>query len=82
MSRRPTLTGVSTLVRLVLRRDRVRLPIWIGSITLLVLFTAASVTSLYQTEAELVAGAQPMYDNAAVIALSSRSAASATSSWR
>jgi ABC-2 type transport system permease protein len=69
MSRRPTLTGVSTLVRLVLRRDRVRLPIWIGSITLLVLFTAASVTSLYQTDAELVAGAQPMYDNAAVIAL-------------
>ena len=56
-------------MRLVLRRDRVRLPIWIVSITLLVLFTAASVKSLYKTEAELVAGAAPMYGNAAVIAL-------------
>ena len=56
-------------MRLVLRRDRVRLPIWIVSIALLVLFTAASVKGLYKTEAELVAGAAPMYDNAAVIAL-------------
>ena len=69
MSRRPTTTGVLPLVRLVLRRDRVRLPIWIVSITLLVLFTAASVKGLYKTEAELVAGAAPMYGNAAVIAL-------------
>lgn len=69
MSGRPTTTGVLPLVRLVLRRDRVRLPIWIVSITLLVLFTAASVKSLYKTEAELVAGAAPMYGNAAVIAL-------------
>ena len=69
MSRRPTTTGVVPLVRLVLRRDRVRLPIWIVSITLLVLFTAASVKGLYKTEAELIAGAAPMYGNAAVIAL-------------
>jgi ABC-2 type transport system permease protein len=69
MSGGQTTTGVSALVRLVLRRDRVRLPIWIVSITLLVLFTAASVKGLYKTEAELVAGAAPMYGNAAVIAL-------------
>jgi ABC-2 type transport system permease protein len=69
MSRRSTTTGVMPLVRLVLRRDRVRLPLWIVSITLLVLFTAASVRGLYTTEEELVAGAAPMYDNAAVIAL-------------
>jgi ABC-2 type transport system permease protein len=69
MSRRPTTTGVLPLARLVLRRDRVRLPIWIVSVTLLVLFTAASVKGLYRTEAELVAGAAPMYGNAAVIAL-------------
>ena len=69
MSRRPTTTGVVPLVRLVLRRDRVRLPIWIVSIALLVFFTAGSVKGLYKTEAELVAGAAPMYGNAAVIAL-------------
>jgi ABC-2 type transport system permease protein len=69
MSGRLTTTGVSGLVRLVLRRDRVRLPIWIASVSLLVLFTAASVRGLYTTESELTAGAAPMYDNAAVIAL-------------
>ena len=69
MSGRPTTTGVVPLVRLVLRRDRVRLPIWIVAITLFVLFTASSVKSLYQTEAELVAGAAPIYGDAAVIAL-------------
>jgi ABC-2 type transport system permease protein len=69
VKRRPTTSGVHPLMRLVLRRERVRLPIWIVSITLLVLTTAASVKSLYATESELVAGAEPMYDNAAVIAL-------------
>ena len=69
MSRRPTNTGALPLVRLVLRRDRVRLPIWIVSITLLVLFTAANMKGLYKTAAELVAGAAPMYGNAAVVAL-------------
>ena len=97
MSRRPTTTGVSSLIRFVLRRDRVRVPIWIVSIALLVLFTAASVKGLYRTDAELVAGAAPMYGNAAVVALNgptyaidtyggqngvSRSAASGTSVWR
>ena len=69
MSRRPTTTGVVPLVGLVLRRDRVRLPIWIVAIVLLVLFTAGSVKGLYKTQAELVAAAAPMYGNAAVIAL-------------
>jgi ABC-2 type transport system permease protein len=69
MSRRPTTTGALPLMRLVLRRDRVRLPTWVVSIALLVLFTASSVKGLYGTEAELVAGAGPMYGNAAVIAL-------------
>ena len=69
MTDRSTTTGVLPLMRLVLRRDRIRLPIWITSIALLVLFTAASVKGLYTTDAELVAGAAPMYDNAAVIAL-------------
>jgi ABC-2 type transport system permease protein len=64
-----TLTGTWSLVRFILRRDRVRLPVWIVGITLLVLSTAASVRGLYPTQAELDAAAAPMLDNAAVIAL-------------
>ena len=38
-----TLTGTATLVRLILRRDRVRLSVWVLGITLLVLVTASSI---------------------------------------
>lgn len=64
-----TLAGTWSLVRFVLRRDRVRLPVWILGLTVLVLATASSVDSLYPTQADLRAAAEPMYDNAAVIAL-------------
>ena len=64
-----TLTGSGALVRFILRRDRVRLPVWIVGLTVLVLITASSVRSLYPTQADLDEGAAPMYDNAAVIAL-------------
>ena len=36
-----TLTGTWALVRLILRRDRVRLPVWIVGIVVLVLSSAA-----------------------------------------
>jgi ABC-2 type transport system permease protein len=64
-----TLTGTWALVRFILRRDRVRLPVWIGGIVLLVLSSAASVKGLYPTQADLDKAAAPLYDNAAVIAL-------------
>ncbi|HEX6419374.1 MAG TPA: hypothetical protein VFZ77_12810 [Acidimicrobiales bacterium] len=64
-----TLAGTGALVRFILRRDRVRLPVWIVSLTLLVLTTAASVKGLYPTQADLEAGAEPMYDNVAAVAL-------------
>jgi ABC-2 type transport system permease protein len=64
-----TFTGSWTLVRFILRRDRLRLPIWIGGIVFVVLSTAVSVKGLYPTRADLEAAAEPMYDNAAVIAL-------------
>ncbi|HEX6423504.1 MAG TPA: hypothetical protein VFZ79_08495 [Acidimicrobiales bacterium] len=64
-----TLTGTGTLVRFILRRDRVRLPLWLAGLTLLVLVTASSVKGLYPTQADLVEGAAPMYGNAAVVAL-------------
>jgi ABC-2 type transport system permease protein len=68
-ARRTTLTGTWSLVRFILRRDRVRLPVWIIGITLLVLSTAASVKGLYPTQADLDKAAQTATENAALIAL-------------
>jgi ABC-2 type transport system permease protein len=64
-----TLTGTWSLVRFILRRDRVRLPVWVVGITLLVLSTASSVEGLYPTQADLDEAARTATDNAAVIAL-------------
>jgi ABC-2 type transport system permease protein len=64
-----TLAGTWTLVRFILRRDRVRLAVWIVGITLLVLTTAASIEGLYPTQADLDRAAQTAEDNAALIAL-------------
>jgi ABC-2 type transport system permease protein len=64
-----TLTGTAILVRHVLRRDRVRLAVWIGGITLLVLITASSIRDLYPTQADLDQAAETAEANAALIAL-------------
>jgi polyether ionophore transport system permease protein len=64
-----TLAGTWSLVRFILRRDRVRLPVWIIGITLLVLSNAASIEGLYPTQADLDKAAQTASDNAALIAL-------------
>ena len=63
------LTGTWTLVRFILRRDRVRLPVWIVGIVLLVLSTAASIGDLYPTQADLDTAAATASDNAALLAL-------------
>ena len=64
-----TLTGTWTIVRFILRRDRVRLPVWIVGIVLLVLSSAASVVALYPTQADLDTAAATARDNAALLAL-------------
>lgn len=46
-----TATTFTTLLRLRLRRDRFQLAVWLGSILLLVLFSAASLGRTYDTEA-------------------------------
>lgn len=46
------LAGTSTLVRLVLRRDRLRLPVWILAILALVYLSAAAVADAYATAAQ------------------------------
>ena len=63
------LTGTWTMVRFILRRDRVRLPVWIVGILLLVLSTAASIGDLYPTQADLDTAAATASDNGALLAL-------------
>jgi ABC-2 type transport system permease protein len=68
---RPTpgeLTGTAPLTRFALRRDRLRIVIWIGAIVLLVLSTVASVKGLYPTAADLRSAATASEGNAAAIA--------------
>ncbi|MQA01620.1 MAG: ABC transporter permease [Streptosporangiales bacterium] len=46
------LTGTGTLLRFALRRDRVRIPVWLGALTLGTLWPAAAFPQLYETAAE------------------------------
>ncbi|MFE1441100.1 ABC transporter permease [Streptomyces sp. NPDC058739] len=68
MSRGTELTGTAVLIRLVLRRDRIRILIWTAAVPLLVLLTAASVKGLYPTQHDLDVAARASQDNAAAIA--------------
>jgi ABC-2 type transport system permease protein len=63
------LAGTAVLTRLIVRRDRVRIAVWVGAIALLVVVTAASVKGLYPTQADLDAAAAAAHGNAAAIAL-------------
>lgn len=46
------LQGLARLLRLALRRDRILLPVWLGTYALLLVASVASVVGLYGTEAE------------------------------
>lgn len=60
-------TGLGQLVRLVLRRDRVRLVLWVGGIVGLVVTTAASIVGLYDTAEDLERYARLVRGNTALI---------------
>lgn len=62
------LTGVGTLLWFALRRDRVRLPVWILGITTMVLASAVSFPSVYP-DAEARLGALMTIDNPGTTAL-------------
>ena len=64
-------TGTAQLTRLILRRDRVRLPVWIVSLSALIGATALAVPGLYQTPAA-IAGYARIADSAATRLLSGR----------
>ncbi|MGH3977993.1 MAG: ABC transporter permease, partial [Pseudonocardiaceae bacterium] len=57
------LDGTGTLIRLMLRRDRIRIPVWIAAIIGLVLLTAQSIKGLYPTPADLAAAAAVIENN-------------------
>ncbi len=62
------LTGTSVLARFIVRRDRVRIAVWIVSIAALIAISAASVKGLYPTQADLDLAAKASAGNAAAIA--------------
>lgn len=51
-SRTTGLSGTGPLVRLALRRDRVRLPIWVLSLGLMTVYAAQAMNALYPTAAD------------------------------
>ena len=59
--------GIGRLVRLVLRRDRLRIAMWCTVIVGLIVVTAASITGLYQTPAELETYGRLVRGNSALI---------------
>jgi len=63
-----SLTGTATLTRFIVRRDRVRIMLWVASIVALVALMAASIKGLFPTQAALDQAAAASYGNAAVIA--------------
>lgn len=62
------LTGTWQLVWFTVRRERLRIVLWVGSLTALVIATAASVKGLFQTQADLDQAAAASAKNAAAIA--------------
>lgn len=59
------LTGTGTLIRFILRRDRVRIPVWLAALTLSVVSTAASFPDLYTTAEQRQSRAELMNSPAA-----------------
>ncbi|HET6627829.1 MAG TPA: hypothetical protein VFG63_15670 [Nocardioidaceae bacterium] len=65
-----TLTGTGTLVRLILRRDRIRLPIWVLAIIGVVYSSATVVPETYSTPEQIQAYQDTMGTSPAAIAMS------------
>jgi ABC-2 type transport system permease protein len=63
------LTGTGTLIRFILRRDRIRIPAWLAGITLVQVGGAASYPGLYPTEADRQTQASIVGDNPAMKAM-------------
>jgi ABC-2 type transport system permease protein len=62
------LTGTGALIRLILRRDRIRISIWVVSIAVLVFLTVVGVKSVFPTQASIDQAAAATQHNAGAIA--------------
>lgn len=63
-----SLTGVGGLARFVLRRDRMRLALWVGGIVALIVISAASLLGVYPDQEAIDNYAELFGDNPALIA--------------
>jgi ABC-2 type transport system permease protein len=61
-------TGTLALIQFILRRDRIRIVVWIGSIVVLAALTVAGIKGLFPTQAALDQTASATQHNAAAIA--------------
>lgn len=77
-----TFAGTRPLVRLFLRRDRIRIPVWILSIVALTVLSAASVMDVYSSPRELQEFAAIAEGNPAIVALNGRAVALDTTGGR
>ncbi|WP_096190174.1 ABC transporter permease [Evansella halocellulosilytica] len=66
MKNQQSFTGTWTLLRFMLRRDRIQLPIWILGITIALVGTLAAYDNLYDNEASQQESAQMMASPAAI----------------
>ncbi|WP_081272049.1 ABC transporter permease [Mycobacteroides immunogenum] len=64
---RHPLTGISTLIVLALRRDRFRICMWVGWLTLLMTYTPLAFKSMYPTAADRMARVTMMKTPAGII---------------
>ncbi len=64
-----TLTGTTAMARHIVRRDRIRIPVWIGAVVGLAALTVSSVRGLYATPAQLQAAAGFIANNPTALAL-------------
>lgn len=61
--------GTGALIRLIVRRDRFSLPLWIGIVALLAASVASTFIGLYQTDAEIQAVIAETASSPATVAL-------------
>jgi ABC-2 type transport system permease protein len=64
-----SLVGTPALLWLAIRRDRVLLPVWIGSLALMSAFTVRATIDLYNTALALRSAARGINDSPALVAL-------------
>jgi hypothetical protein len=77
-----TFTGFGTLAGAALRRERVRLALWVGALVVLMAASSAQMAATYQTPAERAAAARLLATNPALLTCLRLSLSASTVSTR